>query len=406
MPVRDSRNRKVPGLYVRNGRFYGLLWTEPRPGERKRGVRRPLFVQEGVPCTNRDEARAALEKWRVEDRDGKKAMIGRKPRLSKWVAEYLDLATTKDKKERTRRIEKEALARWVAGLGDPTLDKIATPALHSYFQRRLAGGSLAGKSYAPAKGRTVQLEAIALRNALKAAAEAGHLASVPKFPTVKADAPPRRALVTPAELDRLLGSCLATVDGVPVTKNGVQLRDYLRFLAFSGAREREALRVAWDHVDFAGGVVYLGAEAGFRAAAGSIGTGGTSKNRGSRAVDFSPSLRELLEEMKSRRAPDCSWLFPSPQRGERDVSAKTFRESLRLVRVHAGLPGFGFHDLRHFFCSHCVMAGIDFLTIAGWLGHKDGGILIGKVYGHLLDEHRKKMAAKLTLGGQETLARE
>jgi len=44
------------------------------------------------------------------------------------------------------------------------------------------------------------------------------------------------------------------------------------------------------------------------------------------------------------------------------------------------------------------MAGIDFMTIAAWLGHKDGGILIGKVYGHLLDEHRQKMAAKLTIG--------
>ena len=44
------------------------------------------------------------------------------------------------------------------------------------------------------------------------------------------------------------------------------------------------------------------------------------------------------------------------------------------------------------------MAGIDFMTIASWLGHKDGGILIGKVYGHLLDEHRQKMAAKLTIG--------
>ena len=34
------------------------------------------------------------------------------------------------------------------------------------------------------------------------------------------------------------------------------------------------------------------------------------------------------------------------------------------------------------------------MTIAAWLGHKDGGILVGKVYGHLLDEHRQK-AAKL-----------
>lgn len=38
----------------------------------------------------------------------------------------------------------------------------------------------------------------------------------------------------------------------------------------------------------------------------------------------------------------------------------------------------------------------------GWLGHKDGGILIGKVCGHLLDEHRRKMAAKLTIGAVVT----
>jgi integrase len=56
-----------------------------------------------------------------------------------------------------------------------------------------------------------------------------------------------------------------------------------------------------------------------------------------------------------------------------------------MVCEHAKLPNVGFHvhDLRHLFCSFCVMAGIDFMTIAGWAGHKDGGILIGKVYGHL-----------------------
>jgi integrase len=58
----------------------------------------------------------------------------------------------------------------------------------------------------------------------------------------------------------------------------------------------------------------------------------------------------------------------------------------------------GFHDLRHYFCSVCVMAGIDFMTIAAWLGHKDGGILVGKVYGHLLDEHRSKAARLVHFG--------
>ena len=66
---------------------------------------------------------------------------------------------------------------------------------------------------------------------------------------------------------------------------------------------------------------------------------------------------------------------------------------MKLVRSHAKLPTVSIHDLRHLFCSFCVMAGIDFMTIAAWLGHKDGSILIGKVYGHLLDERRQKIPA-------------
>jgi integrase len=129
-----------------------------------------------------------------------------------------------------------------------------------------------------------------------------------------------------------------------------------------------------------------------------IGSDGLSKNWESRTVEFNSQLGNLLRDMHKRRPPDCSWLFPSPQRGPRDEHAKSFRESLKRARKAAELEWIGFHDLRHYFCSVCVMAGIDFMTIAAWLGHKDGGVLIGKVYGHLLDEHRQKMAAKLTIG--------
>ena len=69
-----------------------------------------------------------------------------------------------------------------------------------------------------------------------------------------------------------------------------------------------------------------------------------------------------------------------------------------MVRKKAGMPRFGFHDCRHHFVSMCVMSAIDFMTIAAWVGHKDGGVLIGKVYGHLANEHRKAMAEKVNFG--------
>ena len=165
-------------------------------------------------------------------------------------------------------------------------------------------------------------------------------------------------------------------------KNGVQFRDYLRFLQYTGAREQEALRVRWKDVDMTQGHVMIRAE-------------GDSKNREARAVDLNAELRAVLEDMETRKAPDCAWLFPSPQRGERDEHARTFRESLLLTREAAGLPDFGFHDLRRFFASRAVMSGIDFLTVSRWLGHKDGGILLGKSYAHLANEHRKAAAKKL-----------
>jgi len=115
---------------------------------------------------------------------------------------------------------------------------------------------------------------------------------------------------------------------------------------------------------------------------------------------FNDKLEALLRDMEKRRAPDCSWLFPSPQRGPRDEHARTFRESLLLARRAADLGWIGFHDLRHFLASFCVMAGIDFMTIAAWLGHKDGGILRVRFTGtcSTTTENKRREKCALTFG--------
>jgi integrase len=88
------------------------------------------------------------------------------------------------------------------------------------------------------------------------------------------------------------------------------------------------------------------------------------------------------------------FLFPSPQRGSGDVPAKSFVDSLKLTRKATGLT-INFHDLRHFFISMVVMSGIDFMTIARWVGDQGGGGVIGKVYGHLSNEHAQRQAKRL-----------
>jgi integrase len=127
-----------------------------------------------------------------------------------------------------------------------------------------------------------------------------------------------------------------------------------------------------------------------------FGSDGLSKNGKARVVDFNPALEAHLRAMHARRAPDCKYLFPSPQRGARDIPASDLRGSLFAARAEAGLEWVGFHDLRHFFASYCVMSGIDFKTIAEWLGHESGTGLIDKVYGHLAADHKRRMAQKVS----------
>jgi integrase len=51
--------------------------------------------------------------------------------------------------------------------------------------------------------------------------------------------------------------------------------------------------------------------------------------------------------------------------------------------------------LRHLFATRCIESGVDIPTVSRWLGHKDGGALAMKTYGHLRDEHSQAMAAKV-----------
>lgn len=314
-----------------------------------------------------------LERKRTENRDGKLPQRGHQPRFEDFAREYLDSPTLVAKKEGTRQNERQAIARWVAHLGGVRVDRITAKEIHAFRENRLRGG---------ASARTVNLDGVALRNVLKLAEERGHVEALPAVKQLKQKPPAKKALLTKEEIARLIAATTADI-----TKNKELFRCYLRFLALTGAREKEALAVRWADVDFTREMVTIGSE-------------GVAKNHRSRDVDFSPELGALLRSMQASCPPDSSWLFPSPQRGSRDVAAQTLRESLLLVREKAGLAKVGFHHLRHFFASQCVMAGLDFMTIAAWLGHSDGGILVGKVYGHLADTHKKAAAKKLSFLGE------
>jgi hypothetical protein len=67
-----------------------------------------------------------------------------------------------------------------------------------------------------------------------------------------------------------------------------------------------------------------------------------------------------------------------------------FRRACRA----AGITDFHWHDLRHTFASHLVMAGVDLRTVQELLGHKTLEMTLR--YSHLAPAHKAAAVSRLT----------
>ena len=360
--VKDARGREIRGLWVRNGRYYARLVVAASEGGRTSARRIPL---EGARTAA--EAKTALEDLKKERRDECLRPMKQAPYFDEFAEVYLSMGRG-GKRESTVERERSSIKHWRGFLGRVRLTAISKKHIYAFIQARIDAGM---------SNRTVNIDLTTMNQLLKKAKEFEHIRISPMTGIKKLKhVSPKRGLLEMGAIEAICRAALVH------SKNGVEFGDYIRFMAFTGARRNEALRVRWPDVDMERRVLTIGAD-------------GRTKNHEARLVNFNASLEALLSEMGSRRAPDSQWLFPSPQRGEKDIPAKTLGESLNIARRESG-ETLNFHDLRHFFISTCVMAGIDYMTIARWVGHKDGGILIGKVYGHLSDEHARRQADRLS----------
>lgn len=148
----------------------------------------------------------------------------------------------------------------------------------------------------------------------------------------------------------------------------------VQLLALSGMRLGEGTRIVWREVDFEKGQ--------FTVSGGEVGT----KNSETRIVPLFPSLRRFLEEVRPEGADGEQ---------ERIVGIDSSKSAIQSACAAGDLPRFTHHSLRHFFVSNAIEVGVDFKTIAAWIGHKDGGILVAKRYGHLRADHSRMLAERI-----------
>ncbi len=148
-------------------------------------------------------------------------------------------------------------------------------------------------------------------------------------------------------------------------------------LAYTGCRVSEAARIEWRDLNFAAGEIFVKGDA-IEA----------TKNGEVRRVPMIPGARVLFEGMRAKRPNEA---------GEKPVfEVKECQRAMDRAAKKTGMTRITHHDLRHFFATVCIESGVDIPTVSRWLGHRDGGALAMKTYGHLRREHSLAQAQKVS----------
>jgi len=359
--AKDSRGRPIRAVWIRCNSYYIEYCYCGRTYKK-------ILRRDGVKVSTPAEAIEARDAFERKLKTGQVA-TERVPNLEDYVRHYITWSEeTEAKDELTILKERGHLAGWVKFLGNVKMATITRRQINDYaIQRKKAGAS----------NRTINLDVGALRTLFKFAKNEG---VIDFDPTVDwrplKHVPPKRPLITAELVDALCAEATRAEGGKPVYENGVHLKDYLRLMQYSGARRNAAIQVKWSDVNFDLRQVTF-----------------HTKFDKAVTVDFNAELEAHLVDMRSRRKSERDRVFGD----------NCYQKTFELVRAEVAKTSpeakvFTPHLLRHYFISWCVMSGLDFMTIARWVGHSDGGQLIGQVYGHLNAEHTQQAAKKLSFG--------
>ena len=158
--------------------------------------------------------------------------------------------------------------------------------------------------------------------------------------------------------------------------------DLVQFLAYGGFRISEAARVVWADCDFSRKRITVRGDPTTR-----------TKNGEIREIPMISDMQQLLGKLREVRPNDGPHM---PVMLVRECQ-KAMDRAARKV----GMSRITHHDLRHLFATRAIESGVDIPTVSKWLGHKDGGALAMRVYGHLRDLHSDEMARKVRFTSAE-----
>lgn len=103
-----------------------------------------------------------------------------------------------------------------------------------------------------------------------------------------------------------------------------------------------------------------------------------------------PELKELLASLRQKQLEEPAETVI--------LEVRECQKNMDRAATILGIPRITHHDLRHLFATTAIESGIDIPTVSRLLGHKDGGVLAMKTYGHLRQEHAEAAVQKIKFG--------
>jgi integrase len=153
----------------------------------------------------------------------------------------------------------------------------------------------------------------------------------------------------------------------------------VKFLAYSGVRIGEARYVTWADANFDRHQLHVRGDPVT-----------ATKNGETRHVPMIPELEQMLSELRKGR--------PTEPASSTIMRVFECQNSMTHAAAKIGMKRITHHDLRHLFATICIESGVDIPTVSRWLGHKDGGALCMKTYGHLRQDHSFAQAQRVSFG--------
>ena len=272
---------------------------------------------------------------------------------------------------------------------------INTEDIHGYIAHRKNDDGMANRS--------LNLELTFLRSFFEFAIEGGYAGHNPAK-TVK-----NFRVVTDEHWIPDFDQLQSFVRAAAKTYSGTVLVPWIWFRAYTGTRPKESVFVEWSDLDFQNERISIRPK-----------PGNGLKNGQFRVIEMHPDLKVTLLEWRevwretmdhwnkrhrrkewerhqangTRMPPPHQWVFYNPC--NHDERARSFFKCFYQARDQVGIPNLTSHGLRHFFISHAVMSGVDFLTIAKWVGHSSTK-MIEQIYGHLSPGYRQRQMAKVSI---------